>query len=140
MCIHTWLTSRQHVFTLHDLAQITWDSLTKLQAAAMHSILFLEHFYFICFMTLNSPCFLYTVELSATLMKFWFIMQAIRHEAFTHMEGQKEFVQIDQHDLFPYLLVNIGSGVSIIKVIMHRIDIHCILSPCLMYYVAAFLR
>ena len=42
--------------------------------------------------------------------------QAIRHEAFTHMEGQKEFVQIDQNDLFPYLLVNIGSGVSMIKV------------------------
>ena len=32
------------------------------------------------------------------------------------MEGQKEFVQIDQNDLFPYLLVNIGSGVSMIKV------------------------
>lgn len=42
--------------------------------------------------------------------------QAIRHEAFTHMDGQKEFIQIDQNDLFPYLLVNIGSGVSIIKV------------------------
>ncbi|XP_020573078.1 pantothenate kinase 2-like [Phalaenopsis equestris] len=45
-----------------------------------------------------------------------FLLKAIRHEAFTHMEGQKEFVQIDQHDLFPYLLVNVGSGVSIIKV------------------------
>lgn len=45
-----------------------------------------------------------------------FLLKAIRHEAFTHMEGQKEFVQIDHHDLFPYLLVNIGSGVSIIKV------------------------
>ncbi|KAG5618171.1 hypothetical protein H5410_017995 [Solanum commersonii] len=32
------------------------------------------------------------------------------------MEGHKEFVQIDQNDLFPYLLVNIGSGVSMIKV------------------------
>jgi len=32
------------------------------------------------------------------------------------MEGQKEFVQIDPNDLFPYLLVNIGSGVSMIKV------------------------
>lgn len=32
------------------------------------------------------------------------------------MEGQKEFVQIDQNELFPYLLVNIGSGVSMIKV------------------------
>lgn len=45
-----------------------------------------------------------------------FLLKAIRHEAFTHMEGHKEFVQIDQNDLFPYLLVNIGSGVSIIKV------------------------
>lgn len=33
------------------------------------------------------------------------------------MEGHKEFVQIDQNDLFPYLLVNIGSGVSMIKVL-----------------------
>ncbi|XP_030965973.1 pantothenate kinase 1-like isoform X5 [Quercus lobata] len=32
------------------------------------------------------------------------------------MEGQKEFVQIDHNDLFPYLLVNIGSGGSMIKV------------------------
>ncbi|WMV21452.1 hypothetical protein MTR67_014837 [Solanum verrucosum] len=45
-----------------------------------------------------------------------FLLKAIRHEAFTHMEGHKEFVQIDQNDLFPYLLVNIGSGVSMIKV------------------------
>ncbi|CAN0830170.1 Pantothenate kinase 2 [Linum grandiflorum] len=45
-----------------------------------------------------------------------FLLKAIRHEAFTHMEGQKEFVQIDGNDLFPYLLVNIGSGVSMIKV------------------------
>ncbi|XP_034908962.1 pantothenate kinase 2 [Populus alba] len=45
-----------------------------------------------------------------------FLLKAIRHEAFTHMEGRKEFVQIDQNDLFPYLLVNIGSGVSMIKV------------------------
>ncbi|XVE54965.1 hypothetical protein DITRI_Ditri03aG0123400 [Diplodiscus trichospermus] len=45
-----------------------------------------------------------------------FLLKAIRHEAFTHMEGHKEFVQIDHNDLFPYLLVTIGSGVSIIKV------------------------
>ncbi|GAU44902.1 hypothetical protein TSUD_137340 [Trifolium subterraneum] len=45
-----------------------------------------------------------------------FLLKAIRHEAFTHMEGQKEFVQIDPNDLFPYLLVNVGSGVSMIKV------------------------
>jgi len=45
-----------------------------------------------------------------------FLLKAIRGEAFTHMEGQKEFVHIDKNDLFPYLLVNIGSGVSMIKV------------------------
>ncbi|XVF50319.1 hypothetical protein PTKIN_Ptkin04bG0087400 [Pterospermum kingtungense] len=45
-----------------------------------------------------------------------FLLKAIRHEAFTHVEGHKEFVQIDHNDLFPYLLVNIGSGVSMIKV------------------------
>ncbi|KAE8124235.1 hypothetical protein FH972_019139 [Carpinus fangiana] len=45
-----------------------------------------------------------------------FLLKAIRHEAFTHVEGQKEFVQIDHNELFPYLLVNIGSGVSMIKV------------------------
>ncbi|KAI3995959.1 hypothetical protein MKX01_004114 [Papaver californicum] len=45
-----------------------------------------------------------------------FLLKAIRHEVFTYIEGQKEFVQIDQKNLFPYLLVNIGSGVSIIKV------------------------
>ncbi|KAL6493540.1 Pantothenate kinase 2, mitochondrial [Orobanche gracilis] len=45
-----------------------------------------------------------------------FLLKAIRHEAFTHKEGHKEFVQIHSNDLFPYLLVNIGSGVSIIKV------------------------
>ncbi|XP_068663639.1 pantothenate kinase 2-like [Aristolochia californica] len=46
-----------------------------------------------------------------------FLLKTIHHEAFTHMEGRKEFVQIDQNSLFPYLLVNIGSGVSMIKVI-----------------------
>ncbi|KAI8013786.1 Pantothenate kinase 2 [Camellia lanceoleosa] len=46
-----------------------------------------------------------------------FLLKAICHEAFTHMEGQKEFVQIDQNELFPYLLVNIGSGVSMIKLL-----------------------
>ncbi|KAJ4869352.1 Pantothenate kinase 2 [Raphanus sativus] len=45
-----------------------------------------------------------------------FLLKAIRHEAFTHMEAEKEFVQIDPNDLYPYLLVNVGSGVSIIKV------------------------
>ncbi|KAG6551234.1 hypothetical protein Mapa_007160 [Marchantia paleacea] len=45
-----------------------------------------------------------------------FLLRAIRYEAFTHLEGQKQFVQMDRNDLFPYLLVNIGSGVSMIKV------------------------
>ncbi|KAL3694170.1 hypothetical protein R1sor_007821 [Riccia sorocarpa] len=45
-----------------------------------------------------------------------FLLRAIRYEAFTHLEGQKQFVQINHDELFPYLLVNIGSGVSIIKV------------------------
>jgi len=45
-----------------------------------------------------------------------FLLRAIRDEAFTHHEGHKQFVQLDQNELFPYLLVNIGSGVSMIKV------------------------
>ncbi|RAL53277.1 hypothetical protein DM860_006949 [Cuscuta australis] len=45
-----------------------------------------------------------------------FLLKAVQHEAFTHINGQKEYVQIDQKDLYPYLLVNIGSGVSMIKV------------------------
>ncbi|KAL3694172.1 hypothetical protein R1sor_007823 [Riccia sorocarpa] len=45
-----------------------------------------------------------------------FLLRAIRYEAFTHLEGHKQFVQINRDDLYPYLLVNIGSGVSMIKV------------------------
>ncbi|XP_057949046.1 pantothenate kinase 1 [Malania oleifera] len=45
-----------------------------------------------------------------------FLLKAVHHEAFTYMDGRKEFVQIDHNDLYPYLLVNIGSGVSMIKV------------------------
>ncbi|KAL6547330.1 Pantothenate kinase 1 [Orobanche minor] len=41
---------------------------------------------------------------------------AVHHEAFTYMDGHKEYVQIDHEDLYPYLLVNVGSGVSMIKV------------------------
>ncbi|EPS64631.1 hypothetical protein M569_10149, partial [Genlisea aurea] len=55
-------------------------------------------------------------EMSCLVAGANFLLKAIRHEAFTHKEGQKEFVQIDSNDLFPYLLVNIGSGVSMIKV------------------------
>jgi type II pantothenate kinase len=50
-----------------------------------------------------------------------FLLQTIRDEAFTFTDGKKDFVvhkdgQQGGNDLFPYLLVNIGSGVSIIKV------------------------
>ncbi|KAJ6719581.1 PANTOTHENATE KINASE [Salix purpurea] len=45
-----------------------------------------------------------------------FLLKAVNHEAFTYLNGQKEFVQIDHNDLYPYLLVNIGSGVSMVKV------------------------
>ncbi|KAL3501180.1 hypothetical protein ACH5RR_035629 [Cinchona calisaya] len=45
-----------------------------------------------------------------------FLLKAASGEAFTYMNDQKEFVQIAQKDLYPYLLVNIGSGVSMIKV------------------------
>ncbi|KAI4336147.1 hypothetical protein L6164_014712 [Bauhinia variegata] len=55
-------------------------------------------------------------EMSCLVAGANFLLKAIRHEAFTHMEGHKEFVQIDPNDMFPFLLVNIGSGVSMIKV------------------------
>ncbi|KAG5520910.1 hypothetical protein RHGRI_033462 [Rhododendron griersonianum] len=41
---------------------------------------------------------------------------AVHPEAFTYINGREEYVQIDPNDLYPYLLVNIGSGVSMIKV------------------------
>ncbi|KAJ7943650.1 Pantothenate kinase 2 [Quillaja saponaria] len=45
-----------------------------------------------------------------------FLLKVVHREAYTYIDGQKEFVQIDHNDLYPYLLVNIGSGVSMIKV------------------------
>lgn len=42
----------------------------------------------------------------------------VHREAFTYMGDQKQFVEIDQNDLYPYLLVNIGSGVGMIKVVI----------------------
>ncbi|GLT36571.1 hypothetical protein SLA2020_109400 [Shorea laevis] len=45
-----------------------------------------------------------------------FLLKAVQQEAFTYLDGHKDFVQIDHNDLYPYLLVNIGSGVSMIKV------------------------
>jgi len=37
------------------------------------------------------------------------------------MGDQKQFVQIDKNDLYPYLLVNIGSGVGMIKVVIIKV-------------------
>lgn len=45
-----------------------------------------------------------------------FLLEVVDREAYTYMGDQRQFVQIDQNDLYPYLLVNIGSGVSMIKV------------------------
>ncbi|KAE9607893.1 hypothetical protein Lal_00040115 [Lupinus albus] len=45
-----------------------------------------------------------------------FLLEVVHQEAFTYMGDQKQFVKIDQNDLYPYLLVNIGSGVGMIKV------------------------
>ena len=48
-----------------------------------------------------------------------FLLETIRDEAFTYTDDEKAFISKDaltRESLFPYLLVNIGSGVSIIKV------------------------
>lgn len=45
-----------------------------------------------------------------------FLLQKIPGESFTHMNKKKVPVHINQDNLFPYLLVNIGSGVGMIKV------------------------
>lgn len=45
-----------------------------------------------------------------------FLLKAVRHEAFTYENGQMGFVDISPETAYPYLLVNIGSGVSIVRV------------------------
>ncbi|KAI7753992.1 hypothetical protein M8C21_015557 [Ambrosia artemisiifolia] len=45
-----------------------------------------------------------------------FLIKSVPSEAFTYVNGQRNYEQIDHNDLYPYLLVNIGSGVSMIKV------------------------
>ncbi|KAK9060242.1 hypothetical protein SSX86_020946 [Deinandra increscens subsp. villosa] len=45
-----------------------------------------------------------------------FLLKSVQSEAFTYENGQRNYVQLDHNDLYPYLLVNIGSGVSMIKV------------------------
>lgn len=55
-------------------------------------------------------------EMSCLVAGANFLLKAVNHEAFTYMDGRKDYVQIDHKDLYPYLLVNVGSGVSMIKV------------------------
>ncbi|KAF8409086.1 hypothetical protein HHK36_005159 [Tetracentron sinense] len=55
-------------------------------------------------------------EIASVVAGANFLLQEIDHEAFTHIYGKQTFVNIDHNDLFPYLLVNIGSGVGMIKV------------------------
>ncbi|THU48191.1 hypothetical protein C4D60_Mb09t23630 [Musa balbisiana] len=49
-----------------------------------------------------------------------FLLKEIPGESFTHMDGKRQAVEIDRNNLFPYLLVNIGSGVGLIKVTGNR--------------------
>ncbi|GIL89535.1 hypothetical protein Vretimale_1901 [Volvox reticuliferus] len=46
-----------------------------------------------------------------------FLLKAIHHEAFIYEAGTSTFIPTNEDsDLYPYLLVNIGSGVSMVKV------------------------
>jgi pantothenate kinase len=47
-----------------------------------------------------------------------FLVRQIAYQVFTYDERRKEPMEFENtsHSLFPYMLVNIGSGVSIIKV------------------------
>ncbi|VAI71869.1 unnamed protein product [Triticum turgidum subsp. durum] len=49
-----------------------------------------------------------------------FLLQNVPGAAFTHMSGKRNSIDISPDNLFPYLLVNIGSGVSILKVTGNR--------------------
>jgi pantothenate kinase len=45
-----------------------------------------------------------------------FLLQAVRNEAFEYDSGELSFVDIEPDTMYPYLLVNIGSGVSMVRV------------------------
>lgn len=45
-----------------------------------------------------------------------FLLNAVRHEAFQYENGQLQFVDLPTAEHYPYLLVNIGSGVSMVRV------------------------
>ena len=45
-----------------------------------------------------------------------FLLQAVRNEAFEYGDGELTFKEIEPATMYPYLLVNIGSGVSMVRV------------------------
>ncbi|KAL4445797.1 hypothetical protein ABPG77_008996 [Micractinium sp. CCAP 211/92] len=45
-----------------------------------------------------------------------FLLNAVRHEAFQYENGQMKFIDLPTAEHYPYLLVNIGSGVSMVRV------------------------
>lgn len=45
-----------------------------------------------------------------------FLLANIEEEAFTFPHGQRRFISMRNNTVYPYLLVNVGSGVSILKV------------------------
>lgn len=49
-----------------------------------------------------------------------FLLKKIPNESFTFMHQKRTPVDVNQRNLFPYLLVNIGSGVGMIKVLGNR--------------------
>lgn len=62
-----------------------------------------------------------------------FVLKNIPHEAFVYVKhADPEFrFQTTHPNIFPYLLVNIGSGVSIVKVSFICICSKCINVPCI---------
>lgn len=58
-------------------------------------------------------------EMACAVAGAKFLLEKIRDEAFTYTDDTKEFISkeaLTRESMYPYLLVNIGSGVSIIKV------------------------
>lgn len=56
-------------------------------------------------------------EMSCMVAGCNFLLKAVRNEAFEYSEhGQLSFKDIDPSSMYPYLLVNIGSGVSMVRV------------------------
>lgn len=69
-------------------------------------------------------------EMSCLIKGCNFVLRNIPHEAFVyakHADSEFRF-QTTQPDIFPYLLVNIGSGVSIVKVITDSVTLTVLVS------------